>query len=342
MERIAPGRRRLPGGHAEREPARRRRRPARRCALLDDARLRCAWPPRPRRSPTGCARPPRATGPVQVRQRARPADGLLQRRAGARLRGRAGLRPRGATPPGAARCWRAASTRRRRSSRPGSPRSPTPPSTSSARSRPRRPRSPRSRRDGARAGPAPARRGAARRGRPAGAGAAPSPTAPRPLGALAAAGPRAAGHEASSRWSSRRSARATCCTTARPRVVARRRPRPGAAGRRPALRARPRAAGRARRPRRRRASSPTSSRCARRRTPRADDELADAVWEAGAAAVGWGPTASSQAAKAHARAGARTPPARCEPPRASSRRRGARAVADRRGGPGPLVDLSAA
>ena len=48
------------------------------------------------------------------------------------------------TARGAARCWRAGSTRRRRSSRPGSPRSPTRPSTSRAPSRPRRRRSPKS------------------------------------------------------------------------------------------------------------------------------------------------------------------------------------------------------
>ena len=57
MERIAPGRRRLPGGHAERQPARGRRRAgdaraARRRGLPAPRR------PPPRRSPPACARPP--------------------------------------------------------------------------------------------------------------------------------------------------------------------------------------------------------------------------------------------------------------------------------------------
>ena len=51
--------------------------------------------------------------------------------------GRRGVRRRALTPPSAARCSSAASTCRRRSSRPGSRRSPTPTSTWSARSRPR-------------------------------------------------------------------------------------------------------------------------------------------------------------------------------------------------------------
>ena len=68
----------------------------------------------------------------------RPAHALLLGPARPRLRGRQGLRPRGATPPSAARCSSAASTCRRRSSRPGSRRWPTATRTSTARSRPRR------------------------------------------------------------------------------------------------------------------------------------------------------------------------------------------------------------
>ena len=91
------GRRRLPGGHAEREPARRRRRAWRRCALLDDAGLRC-----------GCAAttealadgPARGRGRRPAGRRSRrvpgPADRLLHATSRvARLRRRAGLRPRG-------------------------------------------------------------------------------------------------------------------------------------------------------------------------------------------------------------------------------------------------------
>ena len=93
MERVAPGRRRLPGGHAEREPARRRRRagdaaPARR-AGLPAPRTR-----RPRRSPRACARPP-ATVPGAGQL---GAPGLLtvffSDDARARLRRRRSLRPR--------------------------------------------------------------------------------------------------------------------------------------------------------------------------------------------------------------------------------------------------------
>ena len=103
---------------------------------------------------------------------------------------------------------------------------------------------------------------------------------------------------------------------------ARRRPRPRAARRRPALRARPRAARRARRPRRGRASSPTSSRSARRPTPRADPDLAEAVWEAGAAAVGWGADADARRPRRRPRAPA--PPRR--PTALRRRRAGSRAT----------------
>ena len=54
------GRRRLPGGHAEREPAGRRRRP-RRAARRSTRRPTCASPTPRARSPPGCARP-RARG----------------------------------------------------------------------------------------------------------------------------------------------------------------------------------------------------------------------------------------------------------------------------------------
>ena len=251
------------------QPARRRRRRSRRCEQLDDAGL-----PAPRR-----ARPTRA--------RRRPARGRRRRRARCRSRARTGLltvfftdepvRDYAGAPacdterlrallPGAAR--RAASTRRRRSSRPGSRRSPTPPSTSSARSRRPPPRSRRSRDGrGARA----RRRGAARRGRPARRGAA-APAARRPgrrPGARRARRRRPARRRPTrppTPPSSRPSARATCCTTARSRLLDAGRPRPRAARRRPPLRARPRAARRARRPRRRpRARRPDRAARARRR-----------------------------------------------------------------------------
>ena len=94
MELDRAGRRRLPGRHAEREPARGRRRAARRCELLDEeAYLRC----RTSRSQLadGPARGRRRRGRCRSRTRTGPADRLLLRGARARLRGRRGLRPRG-------------------------------------------------------------------------------------------------------------------------------------------------------------------------------------------------------------------------------------------------------
>ena len=250
-----------------------------------------AWPPRPSALAEGL-REAAGDRPGPGRVRAGPAHGLLLRRAGARLRRRqrcdleayARLVPR--------RCWRAASTRRRRSSRPGSRRWPTTPSTSSARSRPRPPAFARGRAD--RAGGRSHGRAvlrdegglladALRRRAPA---AGRRAAAPR-----VAAGPRARGREADVRASSsRRSARATCCTTARPRLLAATEPdlallagdRLYALGlARLADAGRPRGGRRA--GRRDRAAAP-------RRTPRSDRELAEAVWQAGVAAVGWGTT----------------------------------------------------
>ena len=54
----------------------------------------------------------------------------------------------------------------------------------------------------------------------------------------------------------------------------------------------------------------------------ADEELAEAVWEAGAVAVGWGATPDHRAAKALARRGDwSAPPRPCAPPRARARPR---------------------
>ena len=133
----------------------------------------------------------------------RAADRLLRRRAADDYAGAAPATPR-PTAPGAARCSPAASTRRRRSSRPGSRRSRTPASTSSAPSRRPPRRSPRSR-DAplARLAEAAAEEGrAAGRDRDGRRATARSPTA-RP-------GPGAA---RTTRCSSRRSARAISSTT---------------------------------------------------------------------------------------------------------------------------------
>jgi hypothetical protein len=68
------------------------------------------------------------------------------------------------------------------------------------------------------------------------------------------------------------------------------------------------------------------------------DDLAEAVWDAGVVAVGWGPTHELRTAKARARGRARRS-RRAQGRRApGSRRRGARAVADRRPDPAPLLD----
>ena len=129
-----PGRRRLPGGHALRQPARGRRRPG------DPApprrrRLRAA-----RRADRPPRRRPRATlaadRPLQVAAAPGLRHPLLQRRAGRPT----SPPPRPATsrptPASAARCSSAASTRRPRSSRPGSSPSPTTRRRSTAPSRP--------------------------------------------------------------------------------------------------------------------------------------------------------------------------------------------------------------
>ena len=98
-------------------------------ATLRAARRRAptrSWRATTERSPTGCATRPRDAGRAGPGpERPGPADGVLLRRAGARLRRRRGLRPRRLRRAGAGRCWRAACTRRRRSSRPGSRRWPT-------------------------------------------------------------------------------------------------------------------------------------------------------------------------------------------------------------------------
>ena len=268
----------------------------------------------------GPARRPRATRPVQVVS----APGLLtvffSEEPVRDYAGRAGLRPRGLRAPGAARCWRAASTRRRRSSRPGSRRSPTRRSTSSARSRPRRRRS----RSCAMSVPAASasRRESRARGRPAG-----------------------------RRARRRRPRRATPPRRARGRRPARGGPRGGPRARRrggprglpPALRRR----------RARRATAPTptwrcspatgSTRSASPAWPRwatstRSRELADVIalvrpgprrrrrrrsprpsGRPGAAAVGWGaerrPARPPRPPRARA---SRAPRRRCEPPRASS------------------------
>ena len=97
--------------------------------LLDERRLPAPRRASPSGSPTVCARRQRPGRAVPGRQRAGPADGLLQRAPRAILRGRAGVRSATPTGRGAASCSRAASTRRRRSSRRGSPRSRTPTSS---------------------------------------------------------------------------------------------------------------------------------------------------------------------------------------------------------------------
>ena len=135
MERVAPAGDVYQAGTLSGQSARRGRRAARPCDLLDERGLPASRIDRPRRSPPACARPP-ATGPVQVVT----APGLLtvffSAGARARLRGRARPATWRPSPPGAAPCWPAASTRRRRSSRRGSRRSRTTPSTSSAPSTP--------------------------------------------------------------------------------------------------------------------------------------------------------------------------------------------------------------
>ena len=265
------GRRRLPGRHAEREPAGGRRRAARRCTLLDEEAYLTLVDDDRARSPTGCARPP-ATARSRSPHDHRAADRLLRRRS-RRPTTRA---PPPATPrptaPGAARCSPAASTRRRRSSRPGSRRSRTQPSTSRAPSRRPPPRSRRSHERARARWPTRVRaegglladdRDRSDAGRRAGAAAA-APPGER-LRAARRGDPR--GLPPALRRGPRRAARG---------------PRPRAARRRPPVRARARPAGRARRPRGGRRARRRDLAAPRRRTPRAIPARASAVWEAGA------------------------------------------------------------
>ena len=127
-----PGRRDLPGGHALGKPARGRRRPR-------DPRAARRRRIRHARAADGSARSRAARGggraPGERRVGPRPADGVLLDAPAARPPRRAALRHRRPTGPGAASCWRAASIRRPRSSRPGSPRWRTGRPRSSGRSR---------------------------------------------------------------------------------------------------------------------------------------------------------------------------------------------------------------
>ena len=204
-----------------------------------------------------------------------------------RLRRRAGLRPRGLRAPGAARCWPAASTRRRRSSRPGSPRSPT-----------RGEHVERTLEAAAAAFAEIAMSGALRRlaaggagrGRPArrrGGPAAP-PGLTRRCGDARGRGPARRGPpRGRTRFVVEAIREGYLLHYGAGRVVRHGGPRPRAAGRRPPLRAGPRPPGRARRPRGRRRAG-RRHRAVRAGPRRRDPELADAAWEAGAAAVGWG------------------------------------------------------
>ena len=132
MERIAPAGDVYQAGTLVGEPAGRRRGPR-------HARAARRGGLRPTRGPHRAARRRPARGgrraPVQVVS----APGLLTvfftEQPVHDYDGRSGVRPRGLRRLVPRRCWRAASTRRRRSSRPGSRRSRTRPSTSRARSR---------------------------------------------------------------------------------------------------------------------------------------------------------------------------------------------------------------
>ena len=103
-----PGRRRLPGGNAVRQPARGRRRRWRRSSGSMRAPT-SGWRRTTERSPTDCATPPSAGG---ARSRSRAFRGLLTvfftPSAGSRLRGGRGVRPGGlrGLVPGAARARR--------------------------------------------------------------------------------------------------------------------------------------------------------------------------------------------------------------------------------------------
>ena len=262
MERIAPGRRRLPGGHAEREPARRRRRAARRSSCSTTTPTP-GWPRRPSALAAGLREARGRPAGAGRRQTAGPADRLLLRRAR-----RATTRAPPPATPRPTRAWCRGAAGPRRLPAAVAVRGLVPvarahrPSTSSARSR--RPPRPPSRRSHERAR-RPGRRPCAPR-------AACSPTrcaagARRRTATLA---PRVAARRGATttRCWSRRSTRATSSTTAT--AASLRPPDPDLA-----LLAGDRlyalglaAPGRARRPRRGRELADVIS-CARRRTPRA-------------------------------------------------------------------------
>ena len=283
MELVAPAGERLPGGHAEREPARGRGRPRR----AGDAHR--GGLPRAVRHDAGAGRRPARGGRLAARPdlaHDRAADRVLLRAAGPRLRGRERVRHRGLrrVVPGAAGARRVPAAVAVRGLVP----------LAGPHARPRhadgrgraRPRSTKSRRERARRarGRRCARRAGCRRGRRR-----PRRSRRRPTGD--AAGP-------STRWSSRRSARATCSTTARGGWSAR--------PRIPTSRCWPATA----------CTRSDSRGWPRRATLDAVVELADlislcaqshaegdaaraaAVWEAGAAAVGRGTTPDHEAAKA--------------------------------------------
>ena len=245
------GRRRLPGGHAVGQPAR-----GRRPALADAGDARRAGLPAPGGDDRGAGRRAargRRRAPGADRRRvARPASPpFFAAEPVARLRGRAGRRPRGLrrVVPRAARPRRLRAAVAVRGLVPVA--RPTRPSTSSARSRPRRPRSRRSRER--------------RATRCASEG-----------GLLAAA---LTGDDADGDFAVEAIREGWLPALRGPRRVARAgRPRPRAARRRPPLRARPRAAGRRRRPRRDRGARRRHLASVRDLTPRAPRTRARAAW----------------------------------------------------------------
>ena len=222
------GRRGLPGGHAVGQPARGGRRASRRWRCWTSAayvRLAAIT----ERLADGLREAAARAGGRPCRSLSCP--GLLTRllQPSAPVRPRAtsqALRPGGLRAPGAGSCSRAASTRRRRSSRRGSPRWRTRPSRSSARSTAAAAafaelgderRCERLRRAAARARAGLLRRAARRRRarRSAGDGSAGAPLAGRRSSRRR--GPARSGPaQPSTSCCSRRSTRATCCTTARP------------------------------------------------------------------------------------------------------------------------------
>ena len=246
-------------------------------------------------------------------ERPRALTVFFAERARPQLRRRGGLRSRRVRRlvPGAARSR--ACTRRRRSSRRGSRRSRTPrPSVDrtveAARGGVRGDRDERGVRSDALRAPG---RGA-RRAAPT----APTPTPrPRPPGPaqLAAAGPRAAGREHDYELLLEMILEGSRLHYGEPQGGPARRPRPRAAARRPAVRARarrawPRSATSTPWP-----SSPIVISLVAQAQAAGDAELAEAVWEAGAVAIGWGCDTRLTAAKAAARAHEPDAAARCGP-----------------------------